>query len=274
MLRLVEDHRITHTHLVPIMFHRLLALSEEAREKYDVSSLRMVIHGAAPCPVPVKHGIIEWFGPVLFEYYAATEGLGTFVDSTAWLERPGTVGRPLGDMVVVRDDDGAPSAPGVVGTVFLKAPPVGRFEYFKAAEKTASAYRDDYFTLGDLGYVDDDGWLFLTDRTANLIISGGVNVYPAEVDAVLLTHPAVGDAATIGIPHAEWGEEVRAVVELKPGLAPSSALAGELLALCRAELAGYKCPKAVDFVEHLPREDNGKIYKRKLRDQYREGTMG
>jgi long-chain acyl-CoA synthetase len=175
--------------------------------------------------------------------------------------------------VVVRDDDGQPTTPGEVGTVFLKAPPVGRFEYFKAEEKTASAYRDDYFTLGDMGYVDDDGWLFLTDRTANLIISGGVNVYPAEIDAVLLTHPAVGDAATIGVPHPEWGEEVKAVIELKPGLEPSDELVSELMALCKEQLAGYKCPRSVDFVEHLPREDNGKIYKRKLRDQYREGTL-
>jgi long-chain acyl-CoA synthetase len=273
MLRLLEDYRITHTHLVPIMFHRLLAVPDDVRHTYDVSSVRMVIHGAAPCPVQVKHGMIDWFGPVLFEYYAATEGLGTFVDSTAWLARPGTVGRPLGDAVVVRDDEGAPTAPGEVGTVFLKAPPTGRFEYFKAAEKTASSYRDDYFTLGDMGYVDEDGWLFLTDRTANLIISGGVNVYPAEIDAVLLTHPAVGDAATIGVPHPEWGEEVKAVIELKPGVEPSPALVAELLALCRRELAGYKCPRTVDFVDHLPREDNGKIYKRKLRDQYREGTL-
>ena len=275
MLRLVEEHRITHTHLVPIMFHRLLAVAEDVRGKYDVSSLRMVIHGAAPCPVPVKHGMIEWFGPVLFEYYAATEGLGTFVDSTAWLARPGTVGQPVADAVVVRDDNGVATAPGVVGTVYLKAPPTGRFEYFKAAEKTASAYHHDdtFFTLGDMGYVDEDGWLFLTDRTANLIISGGVNVYPAEVDAVLLTHPAVGDAATIGIPHPEWGEEVKAVIELKPDIPPSPELAADLLALCRQELAGYKCPRSVDFVDHLPREDNGKIYKRKLRDQYREGTL-
>jgi long-chain acyl-CoA synthetase len=273
MLRMVEDHRITHTHLVPVMFHRLLALPTDVRSKHDVSSLRMVIHGAAPCPVPVKQGIIDWFGPVLFEYYAATEGLGTFVDSTAWLERPGTVGRPVADMVVVRRDDGSLAAPNEVGTLFLKAPPVGRFEYFKAEEKTASAYRDNEFTLGDMGYVDDDGWLFLTDRSANLIISGGVNVYPAEIDAVLLTHPAVADAATIGVPHPEWGEQVKAVIELKVGIEPSDALASELMARCRDQLAGYKCPRSVDFVAHLPREDNGKIYKRKLRDQYREGTL-
>lgn len=273
MLALVTQHRVSHTHLVPIMFHRLLGLPDAVRDAYDLSSLRMVIHGAAPCPVPVKQAMIEWLGPVLFEYYAATEGLGTFVDSDAWLKRPGTVGLPVADMVVVRDEHDAPTAPGVVGTVFLKAPPTGRFEYFKAAEKTAAAYHDRYFTLGDMGYVDEEGWLFLTDRSANLIISGGVNVYPAEVDAVLLTHPAVGDAATIGVPHPEWGEEVKAVVELRPGAEPSAALAAELIALCRRELAGYKCPRSVDFVDHLPREDNGKIYKRKLRDQYREGTM-
>jgi long-chain acyl-CoA synthetase len=272
-LRLVQEHRVTHTHLVPIMFHRLLGLAESVRSSYDTSSLRMVIHGAAPCPVPVKQAMIDWLGPVLHEYYAATEGLGTWVDSTAWLARPGTVGRPVADMVVVRDEDGSPAPPGTVGNVFLKAPAVGRFRYFKAEEKTASAYRDGYFTLGDMGYVDTDGWLFLTDRTANLIISGGVNVYPAEVDAVLLTHPAVGDAATIGVPHPEWGEEVKGVIELKPGVAPSAELVDELMALCRDQLAGYKCPRSIDFVEHLPREDNGKIYKRKLRDQYREGTM-
>jgi long-chain acyl-CoA synthetase len=270
MLRLIEEHRVTHTHLVPIMFHRLLGLTDGVRARHDVSSLRMVIHGAAPCPVPVKQAMIEWLGPVLFEYYAATEGLGTFVDSKAWLARPGTVGRPVADMVVVRTDEGGPTAPGEVGTVFLKAPPTGRFEYFKASEKTASAYRDDYFTLGDMGYVDDEGWLFLTDRSANLIISGGVNVYPAEIDAVLLTHAAVADAATIGVPHPEWGEEVKAVVELRPDAEPSDQLAEELLLLCRQQLAAFKCPRSVDFVDHLPREDNGKIYKRKLRDEYRE----
>jgi long-chain acyl-CoA synthetase len=269
MLRLVAAHGVTHTHLVPIMFHRLLGLPDDARQRYNLSALRMVIHGAAPCPVPLKRAIIEWFGPVLYEYYAATEGLGTFVDSTAWLARPGTVGRPLGNMVVVLDDDGNPTAPGQVGTVFLKAPPFGRFEYFKAGDKTASAYRGDFFTLGDMGYVDEEGWLFLTDRSANLIISGGVNVYPAEVDAVLLDHPAVADVATIGVPHPEWGEEVRAVVELKPGVAPSAELAAELVAFCRNRLANFKCPRTVDFADHLPREDNGKIYKRRLRDQYR-----
>ena len=270
VLRLVERHRITHTHLVPIMFHRLLALPEERRAAYDVSSLRMVIHGAAPCPVPLKAAMIDWLGPVLYEYYAATEGLGTWVDSAAWLERPGTVGRPVNGMVVVLGDDGEPALPGEVGTVFLKAPPYGRFEYFKATDKTAGAYRGDHFTLGDVGYVDEDGWLFLTDRSANLIISGGVNVYPAEVDGVLLAHPVVADVATIGIPHPEWGEEVKAVVELKPGVDGTSLLADELIEFCRARLAHYKCPRSVDFVDRLPREDNGKIYKRKLREQYRQ----
>jgi long-chain acyl-CoA synthetase len=270
MLALVEQHQVTHTHLVPIMFHRLLALPDDDRRRHDLSSLRMIIHGAAPCPVATKQAMIEWVGPILFEYYAATEGLGTFVDSTAWLARPGTVGRPINNMVVVLDSEGRPMPPGEVGTVFLKAPPYGRFEYFKASDKTQSAYSGDHFTLGDMGYVDDEGWLFLTDRSANLIISGGVNIYPAEVDAELVTHPAVADVATIGLPHPEWGEEVKAVVELRRGVEPTPALAAELLAFCRDRLAHFKCPRSVDFIDHLPREDNGKIYKRKLRDQYRE----
>src|SRR6185369_1616429 len=169
------------------------------------------------------------------------------------------------------DDTGAPLPPGEIGLVYLKAPATGRFEYYKDADKTASTYRPDleYFTLGDVGYMDEDGYIFLTDRSANLIISGGVNIYPAEVDAVLLEHPSVRDAATIGVPNEEWGEEVKAVVELADGVAPSAALAVELIALCRARLAHYKCPRSVDFVDALPRHDNGKLYKRLLRERYR-----
>jgi len=173
--------------------------------------------------------------------------------------------------VRILDDDGNEVAVGTVGTLYLKAPEVGRFEYYGDPDKTTGAYLEsgDYFTLGDMGYFDDDGYLFLTDRSANLIISGGVNIYPAEVDAVLLQHPAVGDVATIGVPNAEWGEEVKAVVELQPGIEPSGALAAELLDHCRQRLARYKCPRTVDFVDELPRQDNGKIYKRLLRDRYR-----
>jgi long-chain acyl-CoA synthetase len=192
------------------------------------------------------------------------------VNSELWLAKPGTVGKPmLEGQVIIGDDAGIELARGEVGLVYIRAPQGARFEYFKDDAKTESTFRGEYFTLGDVGYMDDDGYLFLTDRSANLIISGGVNIYPAEVDAVLLTHPAVGDAATIGIPNDEWGEEVKAVVELQPAIEPSDALAAELLAHCREHLAGYKCPRSIDFTASLPRQDNGKIYKRLLREQYR-----
>jgi long-chain acyl-CoA synthetase len=252
------------------MFHRMLALPEDVRERYDVSSLRFVIHGAAPCPVPVKQRLIEWLGPVVVEYYAATEGLGTLVDSATWLKHPGTVGRPMvPGLVKVADDTGTELPRGEVGLVFLLAPPSTKFDYYGDSEKTAGAFRDDYFTLGDMGYMDADGFLFLTDRTANLIISGGVNIYPAEVDAVLLEHPAVGDVATIGVPDDEWGEAVKAVVQPADGVAGDADLAEELMAFCRERLAHFKCPRSVDFTDALPREDTGKIFKRKLREQYR-----
>jgi long-chain acyl-CoA synthetase len=270
-LRLIGEHHVTHTHMVPTMFHRLLALPEEDRAAADLSSLRHVLHGAAPCPVPVKQAIIEWFGPVVWEYYAATEGVGSMVDSPTWLQRPGTVGRPLGrGQVIIGDETGAPLAAGEVGLVYIKAPPTGQFRYFKDDAKTDSTYRGGYFALGDIGYLDDDGYLFVTDRNANLIISGGVNVYPAEVDAALLEHPAVGDAAVIGVPDPEWGESVLAVVELRDGIEASDALAAELIEHCRARLAHFKCPRFVEFTDQLPREDNGKIYKRRLRDAYRD----
>jgi long-chain acyl-CoA synthetase len=273
-LALVQSHGITHTHMVPTMFHRMLSLRPEVRERYDVSTLRSVLHGAAPCPVPLKRRIIEWLGPIVWEYYAATEGSGCYVDSATWLARPGTVGKPADGQVMVADADGQALPPGETGLVFLKAPAVGRFEYFKDVDKTESSYRGDYFTLGDMGYVDDDGYLFLTDRSANLIISGGVNIYPAEVDAVLLEHAAVGDAATIGVPDEEWGERVVAVVELQPGREPSAELEAELIEHCRAGLARYKCPHAVEFIDELPRQDNGKIYKRLLRERFRSAAGG
>jgi long-chain acyl-CoA synthetase len=267
-LRLIERYRVTHSHMVPTMFHRLLSLSEEVRRRYDLSSLRFILHGAAPCPVAVKQAMMDWLGPIVHEYYAATEGLGTHVTPDEWLERPGTVGKPEEQKVEVRDDNGRPAPSGEVGTVYIKSEEDLRFEYYKDSEKTAEAFSGNYFTLGDMGYMDEDGYLYLADRTADLIISGGVNIYPAEVDAVLLGHPAVADVATIGIPNPEWGEEVRSVVELKPGYGPEDALAGELIEHCRNNLAHFKCPKAIDFTDKLPRHDTGKIYRRLVREPY------
>jgi long-chain acyl-CoA synthetase len=271
-LKLIERHRVTHTHMVPTMFHRLLSLPEMTRRRYDVSSLRLVWHGAAPCPVPVKQGLLDWIGPVVWEYYGATEGLTTIVTPHDWLSRPGTVGRPEDDQIIVLDDNGDPMPAGIPGTIYIKAPEEGRFVYHGDEEKTSKAYRGEHYTLGDVGYLDEDGWLFLTDRSADLIISGGVNIYPAEVEAALLGHPAVADVAVIGVPNEEWGEEVKAVIELHQSYSPRDELADELIAFTRSHLAAYKCPRSVDFVDRLPRADNGKLYKRQLREAYRSLT--
>jgi long-chain acyl-CoA synthetase len=274
-LRLIAEHGITHTHMVPTMFHRLLSLPDDVKARYDISTLRFVIHGAAPCPVHVKQQLIEWLGPIVVEYYAATEGSGTLVRSDEWLQKPGTVGKVTPeDHVRIVGPDGSEVPRGTPGTVYLKAPAPGgsRFEYYKAPEKTAGAYLDtgDYFTLGDVGYVDDDGYLFLTDRSAHLIITGGVNVYPAEVEAVLIGHPAVGDVGVVGVPDEEWGELVVAAVEPQPGIEPTPELADELIEWCRDRVAHYKCPRRVVFLEALPRHDNGKLYKHQLREQLRD----
>ncbi len=269
-LRRMAEQRITHTHMVPTMFHRLLRLPEELRAEHHPWDLRFVVHGAAPCPVPTKRAIIDWLGPIVWEYYSATEGSGTAVSSQEWLTRPGTVGKPsFEDHVRILDDAGAVLPAGAIGTVYIRQLKGMEFHYHKAPEKTAGSRRGDYYTLGDVGYLDADGYLFLTDRSADLIISGGVNIYPAEVEAVLQTHPAVLDVGVIGVPNAEWGEEVKAVVETVSGSRIGPGLAGELIAHCRERLAHFKCPRSVDFIDALPRRDNGKLYKRQLREAYR-----
>ena len=272
-LRLIEEYGVTHTHMVATMFHRLLQLPEEVRGQYDVASLECIVHGAAPCPVHVKHAIIGWFGPIVYEYYAATEGGGNFfIDSPTWLEKPGSVGKtpdPEGTKIV--DDDGEEVAQGETGYIYFKAPEVGRFEYFKAPEKTSESYREDWFTLGDMGYVDEDGYLFLSGRSAETIISGGVNIYPQEVDAVLLEHEAVLDVCTVGVPNDEWGEEVKALVQLAEGYSASTSLADNIITHGRDRLAGFKCPRSVDFVDDLPRLPSGKIQRRLVRAPFWEG---
>jgi long-chain acyl-CoA synthetase len=273
MLALIERHRVTHTHVVPTMIHRLLALPEAVRTKYDTGTLRYLIHGAAPCSVAMKRRLIDWLGPIVTEYYAATEGMASIVDSATWLTKPGTVGVPIElDGVRILDDAGNSVQPGSIGTVYLKAG-ADRFSYHKDPHKTESVYRGDYFTLGDVGYLDEDGYLFLTDRSVDLVISGGVNVYPAEVEQALLEHVAVADVGVIGVENPEWGEEVKAVVVLQPGRVRSDALAAELIAFCRERIAHFKCPRSVDFVSDLPRTETGKLNKRELRQRYRARTQ-
>jgi long-chain acyl-CoA synthetase len=272
-LGLIDRHRVTITHLVPTQFVRLLALPDDVKRRYDVSSLRHVIHGAAPCPPEVKRRMIEWWGPVLEEYYASTEGVGgTIIFSDEWLRKPGSVGKARGgNRIVIMDDDGNILPPGQVGTVYSSAMNREPFEYYKNAEQTQKARRGQYSTVGDVGYLDEDGYLFLSDRKTDMIISGGVNIYPAEVENVLITHPSVGDVAVFGVPNEEWGEEVKAVVEPAPGAVPGDELAEELLAFCRGKLANYKLPRSIDFMAQLPRDPSGKLYKRKLREPYWAG---
>jgi long-chain acyl-CoA synthetase len=270
-LELMTEWRITNTHMVPTMFVRLLRLPDEVRASFDPSHLQSVVHGAAPCPVWAKERMIEWWGPVLNEYYGATEGGLTVITSEDWLAHKGSVGRPLAVyQVEVRDDDDKVLEPGETGTVYFRSLLGGEtFRYYKDDAKTAAAHAEPgVFTLGDVGRVDEEGYVWLTDRKSDLIISGGVNIYPAEVEQVLTTHPAVADVAVFGIPDEEWGEQVKAAVELVPGHAASSELEAELLAFCRERLAHFKCPRSVDFEEELPRHTTGKLYKRLLRDRY------
>jgi long-chain acyl-CoA synthetase len=240
------------------------------RNSYDLSSLRLVAHAGAPCPPEVKRRMIDWLGPIVYEYYSASEGVGgTIATPQDALERPGTVGRPYraGSQIKILDDDGNEVPRGEVGTVYTSVAGAS-FNYFKDDEKSASARRGDLFTVGDFGRMDEDGYLYLVSRRTDLILSGGVNIYPAEVEGILCEHPAVADAAVFGIPNVEWGEEVKAVVQLMPGEPVEADVAAKLIAYCRSRLAAFKVPKTVDFIDELPRDPNGKLYKRELRDPY------
>lgn len=272
MLQKIARHRVTCSHMVPTQFSRLLSLPEETKRAYDLSSLRFMVHSAAPCPVPVKWGMLAWWGDVIYEYYAASEGGGSLATPQQWKERPGTVGKawPFSELQI-RDDEGQVLGPNQIGTVYMKMGDGRSFEYFKDKGKTDGAYRDAFFSVGDAGYLDDEGFLFLCDRKADMIISGGVNIYPAEIEAVLITHPSVRDVAVFGVPHADWGEEVKAVVELEPNVPEGPDTTRVLLAHCAEHLAKYKWPKSIDYTSKLPREDNGKLLKRKLRDPYWQG---
>jgi long-chain acyl-CoA synthetase len=267
-LRLIEKQNVTHTQMVPTMFVRLLKLPQEERTQFDLGSLQSAVHAAAPCPVEVKRQMIAWWGPIISEYYSSTEGAGaTFITSEEWLAHPGSVGKPMIGIPHIVDEDGHEVPAGEIGTIYFEGSIP--FEYHNDTDKTAST-RDEHgwTTVGDIGYLDDDGYLYLTDRRSFMIISGGVNIYPQEAENVLVNHPKVMDVAVIGVPNAEMGEEVKAVVQPVSWNDAGDELAQELLSYCREQLATYKCPRSIDFDPQLPRLDSGKLYKRLLRDRY------
>ncbi len=271
-LAAIETHKVTTTQVVPTMFVRMLKLDADVRARYDVSSLQAAVHAAAPCPVPVKEQMIEWWGPVIHEYYAGTEGNGfVYCNSDMWMAHKGTVGSPINCTIHIVGEDGEEvSGPGEEGTIYFEGG--GSFEYHGDAEKTAgSRHPKGWSTLGDVGKVDEDGFLYLTDRKAYMIISGGVNIYPQEAENILTMHPKVFDVAVIGVPNADFGEEVKAVVQTAPGVEPSPELGRELIEFCREHLADVKCPRTVDFRPELPRHPTGKLYKRLLKDEYWAG---
>jgi long-chain acyl-CoA synthetase len=272
-LALIERHRINCAQFVPTMFTRMLKLPDEVRTGFDVSSLRVAVHAAAPCPVAVKQAMMDWWGPVLWEYYAGTELNGfCLVKPEEWLARPGTVGHPLIGEIHILDEEGNEQPAGQPGTVYFGGGPA--YEYHNDPVKTNEVQDPrghGWTTLGDVGYVDEDGWLYLTDRKAFMIISGGVNIYPQETENVLTMHPKVADVAVVGVPNDEMGEAVKGVVQPVNWADAGPELERELLAYCREHLAHYKCPRSIDFDQELPRLPTGKLYKRKLRERYWEG---
>jgi len=270
VLRLIEAHRVTHAQFVPTMFVRMLKLPADVRARYDVSSLQCVIHAAAPCPLDVKRRMFDWFGPIIHEYYGGTEGFaGSVIGPEEWLAHPGSVGKPFSPVHVL-GEDGAELPIGEPGELYFEGGP--EFEYFKDPEKTASvANEHGWRSLGDVGYLDEDGYLYLTDRSTFMIVSGGVNIYPQEVENLLVMHPKLVDAAVFGVPSDEFGEDVKAVVQPVEGVTAGPDLAAELIAYCRQHLAGFKCPRSIDFDPALPRDPNGKLYKRRIRERYWQG---
>jgi long-chain acyl-CoA synthetase len=270
-LALVQRYRVTNTHMVPTHFTRLLALPEETRQRYDLSSMQWILHAAAPCPVGVKRAMLDWWGPRVYEYYAATEGGGTLATPGDWLAKPGTVGKPWPiSEVMVAEEDGETCPPGVAGTVYMRSD-LTDFVYKGDPAKTAAGRRGAFFTVGDIGYLDEDGYLFLCDRKADVIISGGANIYPAEIEGEIIMHPQVADVAVFGIPDDEWGESVAAVVQPEEGAAAGPDLAASILASLDGRLARMKWPKRIDFIEEMPRDPSGKLLKRRLRDPYWQG---
>ena len=270
-LRAIERYKVTHTQVVPTMMVRLAKMPERMRSQFDISSLKSMLHAAAPCPVDIKKQIIEWLGPVVYEYYAGTERNGfCAIDSNEWLAHPGSVGRSLIGKAHILDEDGNDLPPGKTGTIYFES--AMPFEYYKDPDKTASSRnKQGWTTLGDIGYLDDEGYLYLTDRKAFMIVTGGVNVYPQEAENLLITHPAVVDAAVFGIPNDDFGEEVKAVVQPTNMDEAGPELEATLIAYLKTKLADIKCPRSVDFEAELPRAPNGKLYKQQLRDRYWEG---
>lgn len=269
-LQLVEKHKVTHSQLVPTMFVRMLKLPEEVRQKYDVSSMQMAIHAAAPCPIPVKKQMIEWWGKVISEYYAGSEGNGfCWINSEEWLAHEGSVGKCILGEAHICNDDGDELPPREPGTIYFSGMPPPT--YHNDPEKTKSVLNpkhDDWSTLGDVGYMDEEGYVYLTDRKSFMIISGGVNIYPQEAENVLITHPKVTDVAVIGVPNEDFGEEVKAVVQPANMAEAGPELEAELIEYCMQELTKIKCPKTIDFDPELPRHPTGKLYKRLIRDRY------
>jgi long-chain acyl-CoA synthetase len=267
-LRIIADWRVTHSQWVPTMMIRMLALPQDVRAAADVSSMQVAIHAAAPCPPDVRRRMIEWWGPVWYEYYGGSEGIGmTAIDSPLWLKKPGSVGQPVLGEIHIKDDQGNQLPPGQQGHIWFSGTP--RFEYHNDPVKTAAAYdAQGCATFGDIGHLDEDGFLFLSGRRTDLILSGGVNIYPQEIENLLVTFPGVADVAVIGVPHPEYGQEVKAVVELTHPADASPKLAAAIIDFCRERLSHLKCPRSVDFAERLPRSENGKLYKRRLMEQY------